>query len=57
LNHVDVEAVFSVNARVFGDEKGEKGEAEGRIAHANFLELLTIGAQNENNQQPKNRSP
>jgi hypothetical protein len=49
--------VFSVNARIFGDEKGEKGEAEGRIAHANFLELLTIGAQNENNQQPKNRSP
>jgi hypothetical protein len=43
LDHINVEAMLFINARVFGNEEGKKGETEGGIAHPNFFELFEMG--------------
>ena len=43
LHHIDVQAMLFVDSRVFSDEESEKGEAERRIADADFFQLLGAG--------------
>jgi hypothetical protein len=43
LDHINVEAMLFINARVFGNEERKKSETEGGIAHPNFFELLGMG--------------
>jgi hypothetical protein len=44
LNHLDVQSMFSVNARILGNKEGQKREAECGIAHADlFFEFLGGG--------------
>ena len=43
LDHINVEAMLFINARVFGNEERKKGQTEGGIAHPNFFELLGMG--------------
>ena len=51
-----------VDSRVFSDEESEKGEAERRIADADFFQLLSAGRwgqkrRDEHDEHQKNQIP